>query len=393
MQDEVMPDALIDRVVFGFNARIVNGAEGGLSPLRKVLAGNGSVSTPATKRADGYMQIMLHLVTEQGSPAGEARIDLYGRAVGKDLVFGDRCAIHLNGLTIMRGIIGSEAAGPPSLDGKLNVLSNRIDNREIAQEQLRSIGEAVEYVADAFALAFGERWQPTKLWVKAGEICRDQTSVDAVSEMRILHHAIVSGAIERRWDEYERIGMSDQFGIPTLRFVAKANGPEDKIYPKRRETRRLEVTCGNRRKVTELTGAVHDAFSSEGTRHLAAHLLSQAADRLDRLQRFVEEALAGTESIDSLLVALKSLIDRASGSRKPKGPRSDDAARDARTALSALLSIGFFDASGLHARHAIRRDLESLLGSEGPLDKHPRRVIYYLKPQYARACGLMRLPD
>ncbi|MES3098949.1 hypothetical protein [Sphingomonas faeni] len=49
-----------------------------------------------------------------------------------------------------------------------------------------------------------------------------------------------------------------------------------------------------------------------------------------------------------------------------------------------------FDARGIDSNHAIRRELDAMRGPDGPLDKHDRRAIYYLKPTFARACAVMR---
>lgn len=385
-----LPDALMDRVVYGFTG-VKKG--GGKETLERFLASLGeisTVSTPQTRKAPGYVQITLHLVTDADQPAGEARVDLHLKVVGNDVIFGNRCAIHMNGMVLLRGMIGSRDPGMVSLNGKLNVLGSDQLASEQVEQQLESLGEALEYVSAALSAAFGEEWRPNGLWLKVGEACRDYVSDDAISDMRIIQHATMCGTLDRRWDLYRRVSAEDHDGVPTLRFISHAGGPEDKIYPKRKETRRLEVACSDRRKVVKLTKERRDEFTADGLRRLTRDFLSQASCRLDRLEQHVDEVLSGAAPIESLLIGLKVLIDRAAGVQKRKGPRSANATALAQDALAGFLSIGSFDASGIHQREAIRRDLDGLCGPDGLLDKHPRRAVYYLKPKYARACGLIR---
>jgi hypothetical protein len=387
-----LPDALADRLVFGFTAVLLGAGRISARRFAAALSTVGAITTPNSKRSNAYAQVTLHLVSEEDNPAGDVRIDLHVRADGNDLLLGNRCSIHFNGLTMMRGVLGPAHCGPPSLDGKLNVLGNQHRASDLVRQQLQTLGEALEYVEEALRAAFGARWKPEKLWLKAAEACRDRATGDAISDVRIIQHATMCGTIDRRWDEYERAGAEERGGIPTLRFLTHAIGPEDKVYPKRVETRRQEVSCSTRRKVTKLTGEVTAPFNAEGLRRVTLHFLNQASKRLDTLERHVAAALSGEASINDLLTAMKVLVDRASGDRKRKGPASPEAANVAKTALAALLSVGMFDAGGLHARHAIRRDLDGMCGPEGLLEKHARRAIYYLKPRFARACGKMRLP-
>jgi hypothetical protein len=386
------PEALADRLVFGFTAVLVGSGRRMLRRLISCLAKIGEVTTPSTRRAEGYAQVTLHLVTDDDHSAGELRIDLHLHLDGDNLVFGNRCSIQCNGLKMMRGVLGL----PPdtsSFDGTANLIGSQHHTAEALQLQLGTLEEAACYVLDALQAAFGESWLPGELWLKAGEACRDYSTADSVSDIRIVQHATLCGTVERRWDEYERLGSEERDGIPTLRFITHASGPEDKAYPKDAATLRLEACCPSRVKMKKLTGVRRERFSADGLRRLTLHFLTEASARLDRLERHVLSALRGEVSTTALIIALRPLIERAWGDSRGRGPFSQVAAETAQSAISALLSVGFFDAGGLHARHAIRRDLDKLSGPDGPLDKHVRRAVYYLKPQFARACAAIQFQD
>ncbi len=386
------PEALADRLVFGFTAVLVGSGRRTLGRLITCLSTIGEVTTPSTKRAEGYAQVTLHLVTDDDRSAGELRIDLHLHVDGDNLVFGNRCSIQCNGLKMTRGVLGL-SPDTASFDGTANLIGSEHHTAETLQLQLGTLEEAGRYVLDALQAAFGESWVPGELWLKSGEACRDYSTADSVSDIRIVHHATMCGTVERRWDEYERLSSEEHDGIPTLRFITHANGPEDKAYPKDVATLRLEACCPTRVKMKKLTGVRREKFSADGLRRLTLHFLTAASARLDRLERHVSTALRGEASTMTLIIALRPLIERAWGGGRGHGPFSQIAAETAQSAINALLSVGFFDAGGLHARHAIRRDLDGLAGLDGPLDKHVRRAINYLKPQFARACAAIQLQD
>ncbi|SFP64508.1 hypothetical protein [Sphingomonas rubra] len=386
------PEALADRLVFGFTAVLVGSGRRTLRRLISCLFKIGEVTTPSKRSAEGYAQVTLHLVTDDDQPAGELRIDLHLHLDGDNLVFGNRCSIQCNGLKMMRGVLGL-SPDTASFDGTVNLIGSQHHTAEALQLQLGTLEEAAHYVLDALQAAFGESWLPGELWLKAGEACRDYSTADSVSDIRIVQHATMCGTVERRWDEYERLSCEERDGIPTLRFITHANGPEDKAYPKDAATLRLKACCPSRVKMNKLTGVRREKFSADGVRQLTLHFLIAASARLDQLERHVSIALGGEASTITLIIALRPLIERAWGGGKGHGPFSQVAAETAQSAINAFLSVGFFDAGGLHARHAIRRDLNGLTGPDGPLNKHVRRAVYYLKPQFARACAAIQFQD
>ena len=386
-----LPDARIDGFDLGFTARVPGFWCKPRANLTDALKQIGRITTPRSKTGDGYDQISFDLETEAGHPAGCLRINIFARRDGDDLLIGERSFVQGNGMLMLRGELDPSTCGEPSFDGKLNVLGDQHSGPDLTRTQLPLLSQAVEYAHEALSTAF-PGWTPLEVWLKRAEGCRDLPFLNAISATRVVQHAAVVGSIERRWDEYRRIGTIDVDGLPTLRFITHAGGPQDKVYPKRLDKLRLEVSCPDRASVCKLTGAKRCAFTSQAAGRLFLHFLNAAAPRLDRLEAHVRATLDGQEPIMSLLTALKPLIDRACGERKAKGPASPEAEIMAVEAVESLLSIGMYDARGLHANHAIRRELDALCGQSGPLLRHAKWAIYYLHPRFARACAVMRGP-
>jgi len=386
------PNAVADLLTFGFEAILRNSDAESISDWKPSFKGIGKITTPATKLSARYMQITLPFKSETGEPAGFARVDLHVYVKGSDLVFTNRCAIHLNGMTIMRGILGHEICGGASLDGKLNVLGNQHHPRDLVDAQLDAIGVAISNVLEALEVAFGPGFEPTKLWLKAGEACRDAPTINAISDVRVLQHSTIAGTMMRHWATYARTSLEEAGGVSTLRFVSQRDAPEKKVYAKRLDKRRHEIACSTRKKIVKLTGETSDDFTVEAAQRLVLQFLRAASNRLDRLEDHSIEALEGEASIIDVLISLKALVLRAMGEHKSKGPRSPDAGNVAKTALDAFFSVGWFDARNLHSRVAIRKDLDSLCDPEGPLVRHESRAIYYLKPAFARACAVIQMP-
>lgn len=384
------PDALVDRFVVAWTGRVSGAGHLSQPEVEALLRPIGEISTPRSKRRVGYVQVTLDLHTEEDHPAGALRLELHMRSENGDLVFGDRCAISGNGMVMLRGILGSERCGPPSFEGKTNVLGPQHRDQALTRLQLKALSDAFEFVLDALRAAFGDGWKPDQMWLRVAEACRDSTTQNAIADTRVIQHAALCGTTEHKWDEYQRIGGCEARSIPTLRLITKAKGPEEKVYAKRDDIRREEVVCPDRDSVTELTGTRRSKFCRVGAYRLFLHFLTAASPRLDRLEAHVRIALESETSIMALLTALKPLIDRACGDRKAKGPQSTDTQRVSSSVVEALLSVDMFDACGIDNKHAIRRDMDAMSGPEGPLDKHDRRAIYYLKPCFARACLAMR---
>ncbi len=384
------PDARIDRFVAAWTGRVRGAGHLTQLEVEALLKPVGEISTPKSRQRPGYVQVTLDLSTEEHHPAGAMRVDFHMRSEDGDLVFGNRCAISGNGMVMLRGILGPEQCGSLSYDGKANVLGSQHYGPDLTRLQLEALRDAFDFVLDALQAAFGADWQPGQLWLRVAEACRDSTTQNAIADTRIVQHATLYGTVGRKWDEYERIGGSEDQSVPTLRFIKHASGPEEKVYGKRNYTLRKELVCPDRDSVVELTGVRRGKFCSLSALRLFLHFLTVACPRLDHLEAHVRSALEGETSIMAVLTGLKPLIDRACGDRKAKGPVSPEAQHVANSVVEALLSVGMFDARGIDSNHAIRRELDAMCGPEGPLDKHDRRAIYYLKPRFARACAVMR---
>lgn len=387
----VTTSAWIDGYTLGISGRCKDFFKAGHRSIKDTLVRIGQITTPRTKTYDGYEQLTLELLTDDNQAAGALRIELHVRRDGTDLVFSDRCAISGNGMIMMRGALGNAASGALSFDGKANVLGHQHMHLDPIERQVPILAEAFGIAKDALDAAFSG-WSPDELWLKRAEACRDLPVENAIAAVRILQHSTLCGASGRLIDNYRRISDEESRGIPTIRYIRHAMGPEEKIYPKRDRVLRLEIACRDRRAVAHLTGTQRAEFSCDGVQALFLNFLTAAIPRLDVLEEHALRAFESEASITATIIRLKPLLDRAAGERKAKGPSSDKAALTANRLLDALLATGMCDAVGIHARHAIRRELDLLCEEGGPLIRHPSRTIYYLKPALARACAAIKLP-
>ncbi len=385
-----LPNARIDLFKLGLTGRIVGA--GGMSAawLIEKLKDIGEITTPKSKKGGRYIQVTRRLETDDGQSAGDLRFDLYPE-YGDDIVFGNRSSVQGNGMQILRAVLGEKNCGGLSFDGKTNVLGTSHSGEGTTARQLGLLIEAVQIAIDAFATVFEDSWKPDKVWLKSAEACRDMAVADSIAATRILQHLMVSGAKRKKHDEYARLGSDEQKRIPTLRFITSEGEPEDKIYAKRRDTLRFEVSCPSRKKVAASIGRGVSNFSSYEVSLIFLDFLSAAEARIDKMEREACAALSSEVGIAEVLLRLRPLLDLAAGVGKAKGPPSEDAQEASIDAIEALLSSGFYDAHGHHGNTVIRVALNALAQDGGPLEKHWRRAIYYLKPELARACSIMRV--
>jgi len=391
---EDAPNALVDAFVVGFNGRVPSFFESDGASITTALhrvEHKGKITTPKSKRRIGYERVTFPLATEAEEPAGSLSMDIYAYQEGSDLVLGDRCSIQGNGMLMLRGQLGPGKCGEPGFGDAMNVVASGMPTQVVAAVQLLLLEQAVRYALDALEAIFPQ-WKPGKLWLKRAEACRDIAVQDAIAAARVLQHATFSGSTQRKLDLYRRLGSVEASVGPTLRFIANASSPECKIYPKRADTIRIEVACRSRGDFKGLVDTKQVEPKAEEARDLFLDFLSASEIRLDQLEEYVRSVMVSEASIGSLLAALKPLVGRMLGERKTKGPVSPEAQLIAQNAVEALLSGGMFNASGTLRRHAIRRELDALSTVDGPLQKHQRWAIYYLKPHLARACAVMRLP-
>lgn len=389
--DSAVPDVRGDHFTVGFEGIVPSFFDDPGASLVAAVGQLGKLTTPPSKDSDGFEQVTFALETTEGHPAGPLRIEIHGLRKDHDLLLTNRCCIQANGMLMLRGELGPDSCGL-SLDGKRNVVGPQHLGPGLTLLQLPLFAQAVEYALDALTAAF-PKFKPGGIWLKRAEGCRDLQVAGAITATRILQHATLCGAVERRWDAYHRTGGIEVSDGLTLRFIANKSSPQYKIYAKCVDVLRLEIVCHDRDSFKEFTGKKRFAFNIDGARLLFLDFLTTASPRLDVLEAHVRAALDGEASVVALLVALKSLIDRACGERKARGPASPDAQRHAERAIEHFLSVGMFDAGGIDSNHAIRLQLDALLGPDGPLDKHEHRAIYYLKPRYARACAVIRMPE
>ena len=385
-----LPAAMVDRYSVGFEGEIEGFYRDPDASLALAVERVGEITTPASKDSEGYEQVTFELETDKGAAAGLLRIDIHAFRRGDDLLLTNRCCIQGNGIVMVRGKLEPDSR-LVAFDGGENLLSQQYRGPEGTRVQLPMLGQAVEYAVDAMTAAF-PTWTPGQIWLKYAEACRDLSVQNAIFATRILQHATISGSVERRWDAYHRTSGIEVGDGLTLRFVANSTSPEFKVYAKDDPLVRLEIVCPDRSNFKDLTGWARCDFTAEGARRLFLDFLTAADPLLDRLEAFVRAAIDGEASIVALLAAIKTLIDRACGERKARGPTSPTAQGVAEKAVEQLLSSGMFDAGGIDGNHAIRRELDAMVGPDGPLDRHEHRAIFYLKPHFARACAAMRAP-
>lgn len=388
-QADNLPNCLFDAVELGLFARLSNCGEDPLTSFRHELAARGLL-----KPGDDPHRLEIAIDVAGAGPVGRVDAILHVQAFGSgDLIITSGSSIWFNAMRLLRGDLGASSCGSVGLDGKDNVVGPTRD-RAIALlgKQLNLIRSGLDDLVEAMEQSLPERAQVVaqQLWIRSAEVCLDLPCDRAISVVRCMQRAALPGTSRTVLDRYfARIQAEDLKGLPVVRWYRTLTGPAFKAYGKRVDILRAEIACEDRDAIYALLRArpVGEISGSESVELLLA--FARAAEPwLGELVAHLDQAVAGGQSVADLIVALKPLVDLASGGKAAKGrPPSAASVASAREALDALLSTGVICAKGHRLGTCLRTVLDCLAASEGPLVRQGHHAIYTLRPEFATAAS------
>lgn len=287
---------------------------------------------------------------------------------------------------------GLAASTEPTLDDSDNFLGwENYQREDLAALEGQLVGGAVARLAERLnrSLAPDAGASRVEFRLKAAELATHLHVIDAVEAVRWLQRSALPGALAVEHDVYRTNCTWPDEG-PTVRWWFMRTGFTVKVYAKTRTVVRIEVSAADRAQVIKLgCGLSRGDIGEADARALIADFREKAGTVLSSAVRHVVAALASTQSIWELQVALLPLTRLAAGGAAAAGrPPGEGAVEAAREALEAIFSCGLYVCQ--HRKgHAIRACLDGLSGPGGPLVREGWRSAYTLAPQFARAASTL----
>ena len=383
-QVDDLPNLLFDAVELGMFARVADCGENALTLFRHELANRGLLKRGNDPR-------ILELAVPVG-PDGHVHAVLHVQEFGCDgLVITSGSSVWFNPLRLLRGKIGATSCGPIGLDRNDNVIGPTRDRaRTLLRQQLNLVRSGLQDLVEAMeqSLPDGAQVVAQELWVRSAEVCLDLHCDRAISVVRCMQRAALPGAARAILDSYFTRTQAEEIdGLPVVRWYRTLTGPAFKAYAKWGGLLRAEIACADRDAVSALMPdrPVADIGGAEGV-DLLLDFARAAAPLLEELVDHVDRVAAGPLSAVDLIVALKPLVQLASGGKGGKGrPPSAASVASAWNGLDALLSTGVICAKGHRLESGLRTILERLAAPGGPLVRHGHHAIYTLRPEFGAA--------
>lgn len=379
---ESLPDVVFDLVEFGLYAVIGVGPEFSFETLFRNLS---KMSKSRPRPADKYISVQFPL--PQG---GHATAKLFLQTSPGTVQIQSGSSIKLNLLRMLRQEFGDEACGPCGLDRKNNVIG-QTDQRAgtLLERQLELAGAAIEHVTDLIADATETAVEilTEELWLRSAEACQDLGIAHPKELLKRLQTAPMPGVTRTVKNTYGKPSAHDD-GLPCVRWRRPKTGPWYKVYIKRNDLVRVEVCCPDRKAVTWRLGANQRGSAinaGEVVRQLQG--FAEAIEpNLHELKAHALSAVSDDATSAELHIALLPLTLLAGHRKAGQGRPISDSTRDAaKEALERLLMGGHVELSLLGSAPTLKKALESMCSSDGPLQRRGRRAIYVLAPKFAKA--------
>lgn len=378
-----LPEVLFDAVTFGLRFDISPCSQRTMEEIRSRLTHNGLL----TAGTDNH-RLTLEVPLGDNAEFGFASVELVP-SHGHPGRFGSMSNIQINGMRLLRKAGYGDQSLALGLDGSDNFIgATASSTADLLPVQLELMAGAVNAVVRVLEYAVPEACEVKEihLWLRSAEACLDLEVSDAPAVPRWLQRAGLPGVVRGCCDLY-RASASEEEGLAVIRYWRQAKGPYAKIYAKALNLLRVEVVCV-RREALRVLGCKADgkSLNEETVKKLLLEFVQQAEPLLQDLRSHASEAAESTTSVDDLLQALSPLLEFRLGIRSPVGRPADASARDmAAQAIEALFSSGRFVAKDCRTGHALRRVLDELSTSSGPLIRSGKRAIFCLRPRFAQA--------
>jgi len=406
-------DVLLDRVQLGFEMRLPSVPAGRADAVAAALACCGVLTrAPAPNSAlagplpVGALSVSL---VEGGTGGVDGGHILLAAPAGGGLVLTARSHLILNPMRDLRSQLIDP--GERAADGNDNVVwgHDPAEWPHLLGLQLVNVAAVVDAFVAAVARAAGAPAGSVDgtIWVQHCEVCRDYNVADGGAEA--LVRELAEGTIPMAVAQFNR--RSEASRRRNRLCVAWHEGTrssaERKVYAKRNDLLRAEVSVRSRRAVKALLARVADGGAAQaeiggaGAARLLKDVALAAVPLLDVVREIVGEraALPQRAGVDMMLGFLPLLRLAApaprlqgAGGRMP----APAVATRARAALDQLVAAGSFDCHGLGASDSVLLALREMAAA-GTLHPPPRgRRLFTVSPALEaarRALFAARLPD
>jgi hypothetical protein len=227
-----------------------------------------------------------------------------------------------------------------------------------------------------------------RVWVQQCEVCRDHAVAGAAALVRELADRPISDA---EMAEARTVARRERNLLCVAWRGRAASSPERKVYAKREDLRRAEITLHNRKAVMALLdraggpGERSADLGGPAAARLLADVAVAATPLLDGVAGVVaERAAVPPRTGAALLLGLAPLIRLAAPAPRPPGaggrrPAAALPAR-ARRAIEILVADGAYDARGLGDSDAVLAALREMAAA-GALDAPPRGAPVHRGPR------------
>ncbi|MES3098940.1 hypothetical protein [Sphingomonas faeni] len=384
--------AVFDLLEIGPAARLDHVSPTDLDACRHALTAAGILNAARSlARGPGWMVLDLH--RDIDGVTATAVAELHIAPAGADAYrITQRSTVRLQPLDYLSHLNGGTASRT-TYDGKTNYIGpTPADTCHLIEHQYRYAASMVDELCRCLDQALPKRavTSEVSMRLRRAELCRDRTSDDPPGAALLLCHSVPKGTLWLERGVY-RAAAADERGHLVVRWWRKRKGAAYKVYAKAPASPgcpgglREEVSCQGRKALEQLGCQLRAEWTEVGVVELLSGFATAALPLLDTLDRHVTEVLHGGMRPSDLFAALSPLVMPMSGAPTGGRPTSPEQVAQLRYAFDRLVLAGQYRGKGLKKGLTLRSILDSLCGSDGPLEKHPSLCFYVVKPQFVSA--------
>jgi len=379
--------AIVDLLELGVSAELMDVDETQFERARHELTRAGALDV-SKSASGGRYNLYIKIPNQPGMGDTEDTAQLSFVSVGGGRFrIASSSLVRLHPMRYLRRQLGLGHDWPDAYDGNDNFIGEMpADCTALFAAQCDYISAAIERLVDLLARAFPEQAISSQemIWLRKIEITRDFVAGNVQMLAELLAYSTLRRA---RWRDVRIYGQgaSCNRGHSVARWWLRRNGPTLKAYGKAPALARAEVSCLDRVSVVQLTGAVQLPMTGDGAARLVVGYMEAALPLLASLYEHIIDVAEGALLPSELSLMLLPLLLRMTGASTGGRAVAPAGVAEFHRAYSSLILTGSFDAPGLRQGTALRRELDALCGSDGPLIKHPTRCFYTLKPSCVSA--------
>ena len=371
-------------------------------PLRKFAArlGKAGLVKPARGLEPKATRINLDVCQKVVGLMYNGTIEVGGRLALATVPGGirimDSSVLKLNAMRSLRTQIDAPPAAGPSGDNYIGPVGK--DWPELQAIQLENIVAAVDSVLDVLQKAAESNAQATgHIRILRCEICRDRFSKDAPRLARDFADLADCGGV-RKMRVYGELEAERNGNFVTVSWHggSKRGKIMRKVYPKSDTVLRTEIGLMDPKSVAGLLGgpkagpeAADAALDGRSVAALLEKIAGKSRPLLDYLWQKLDAVASPKAGTDAVFFGLAPLLGlcfglTSSGIRGRKtGPKGVALAREA---VTLLLDIGRFDATGTELKSSVRKALKAMCEPGGILEQPELgRAQFVVRPEFMPA--------